>query len=204
MTVPVMVADEVWVVTSTVALLAPSGHRGDRLRAAALPEGRAAEFLAGRGLLRELLTAVRPRLAGRDVVTDAGGKPRLRECSEVGVSVSHSGGTVAAAVAVGRELGVDVQQPPETVSATLARRLLGEHARDLTELTAAGAAREVAWVWTAQEACAKACGEGLRGRPWSIDVPPGARAGRWGDYRWVALREHSAIPLSCAFARRRT
>ncbi|WP_329223598.1 4-phosphopantetheinyl transferase [Streptomyces sp. NBC_01485] len=201
---PVTVADEVWVAVAALDRVAPSGHRDDRLRAVALPEWRAAEFLAGRGLLRELLAAVRPRLADRDVVTDVRGKPRLRGRPGVGVSVSHSRGTVAVAVAVGRELGVDVQQPRETVSATLTRRLLGEHARDLTGLSAAGVAREAAWVWTAQEACVKAGGEGLRGRPWSIDVPQGARAGHWGDYRWVSLREHSAIPLSCAFGRRST
>lgn len=204
MKAPVSVEDGVWVVTASVTEFAPSVHRDDRRRAETLPEWRAAEFLAGRGLLRALLTTVHPRLADLEVVPDPRGKPRLRGHPGIGVSVSHSRGTVAAAVAVGRALGVDVQRPEETFSPALAHRLLRERAADLADLPAARAAQELAWVWTAQEACAKADGDGIRARPWSIDVPPGAREGTWGEYRWVSLRDHSPIPLSCAFTDRFT
>jgi 4'-phosphopantetheinyl transferase len=54
-------------------------------------------------------------------------------------------------------------------------------------------------VWSVQEACVKATGSGLSGRPWSIDVPPGRGRGRWRAYRWVSFRGQSAVPLSCAF-----
>lgn len=200
MTAPRAVADGVWVITEEISGARPSAHRDDLLRAAALPEWRAREFLAGRGLLRRLLTAVRPELASGAVVPDAHGKPWLRACPEVGVSVSHSRGRLAAAVAVGARVGVDVQRPGATVTASFARRLLGETgAEALAGLPAARAAEEVAWVWTAQEACVKADGQGLAGRPWTVGVAPGSRFGRWGPYRWIALRGISATPLSCAF-----
>ncbi|MFJ9413731.1 4'-phosphopantetheinyl transferase family protein [Streptomyces sp. NPDC101227] len=199
MTSPLMVADQVWVTTTTEDHIAPSTHRDDLRRAAALPDRRAREFLAGRGLLRETLAALRPALADADITTDPRGKPRLRGHPGVGISVSHSHGALAAGVAVGRAMGVDVQRPGTSVTASFARRLLHRHARRIAALPPARAAEEVAWVWTAQEACVKASGAGFAGRPWTIDVPPGAPTGRWGDYRWISLRDRSALPLSCAF-----
>ncbi|MFH8569981.1 4'-phosphopantetheinyl transferase family protein [Streptomyces sp. NPDC017993] len=200
MTAALMVEDHVWVSTSAVGRVAPSAHRDDLRRADALPEWRAREFLAGRALLRELITEVRPALAAAGITTDPRGKPRLHGHPTVGISVSHSGGAVAAGVAIGRDLGVDVQRPDSAVTPSFARRLLHGHAHRITALPPARAAEEVAWVWTAQEACVKAGGEGISGRPWTIDVPPGARAGSWGDYRWLSLRDHSPLPLSCAFS----
>ncbi|NBH07026.1 4'-phosphopantetheinyl transferase superfamily protein, partial [Amycolatopsis sp. SID8362] len=69
----------------------------------------------------------------------------------------------------------------------------------VTALPRARRAREFAWVWTVQEACVKAAGTGLGGRPWSIDVRPGALSGRWGGFTWLSLRTRSPVPLSCAF-----
>lgn len=200
MTAPIEVACGIWVTTTTADRAAASTHRDDRRRAAALPEWRARELLAGRGLLRQLLAAVRPGPAGAEIVPDRRGKPWLRGHPDIGISVSHSRGTLAAGVALGRAVGVDVQRPDPAVRASFARRLLGTHAGRLTALPPAAAAEEVAWVWTAQEACVKADGAGLAGRPWIIDVPPGARSGRWRSYRWLSLRDHSSTPLSCAFA----
>lgn len=204
MTAPIEVAEGVWVTTTTVDRAVPSTHRDDRRRAAALPEWRAREFLAGRGLVRQLLAAVRPGPAGAEtaraeIVPDRRGRPWLRGHPGIGISVSHSRGALAVGVAQGRALGVDVQRPDPAVSASFARRLLGAHTGRVTALPPAAAADEVAWVWTAQEACVKAAGLGLAGRPWTIDVPPGARSGRWRDYRWLILRDHSTTPLSCAF-----
>ncbi|MEU9119880.1 4'-phosphopantetheinyl transferase superfamily protein [Streptomyces sp. NPDC048506] len=200
MTLPIEVADRLWVRTTTADRVAPSTHPDDLRRAAAgLPEWRAHELLTGRALLRELLAAVRPDLAGAEVVPDRRGKPWLRGHPGVGISVSHSRGALAAGVGLGRSVGVDVQRPGAFVTPSFARRLLGEHTGRLAGLPPARAAEEVAWVWTAQEACVKASGAGFAGRPWTIDVPPGARSGRWGDYRWLSLRDHSATPLSCAY-----
>ncbi|MGW1376001.1 4'-phosphopantetheinyl transferase family protein [Streptomyces sp. NPDC002446] len=198
MTAPIEVADRVWV-TTAADRPASSTHRDDLRRAAAMPGWRAQEFLTGRALLRQLLAAVRPALAGADIVADRRGKPWLRGHPGIGISVSHSDGALAAGVAVGRALGVDLQRPGARVSASFARRLLGAHAERIAGLPPARAAEEVAWVWTAQEACVKATGTGLAGRPWTIGIPPGARSGRWRDHRWIALREHSTTPLSCAF-----
>ncbi|MFI9048302.1 4'-phosphopantetheinyl transferase family protein [Streptomyces sp. NPDC053427] len=199
MTTPLLVADQVWVTTATEDRIAPSAHRDDLRRAAALPDRRAREFLAGRGLLRDTLGALRPALADADITTDPRGKPWLHGHPDVGISVSHSQGAIAVGVAAGRALGVDVQRPGTSVTASFARRLLHEHARRIAALPPERAAEEVAWVWTAQEACVKASGAGFAGRPWTIDVPPGARSGHWGDYRWISLRDRSPLPLSCAF-----
>ncbi|MFJ8673257.1 4'-phosphopantetheinyl transferase family protein [Streptomyces sp. NPDC093589] len=200
MTTPLLVADEVWVATTTADRITPSAHRQDVRRAAALPDRRAREFLTGRGLLRETLAALRPALADADITTDPRGKPWLRGHPDVGISVSHSHRAIAVGVAAGRTLGVDVQHPAPSVTATFARRLLHDHVGRIAALPPARAAEEVAWVWTVQEACVKASGAGFTGRPWTIDVPPGARTGRWGDYRWISLRDRSPLPLSCAFS----
>ncbi len=199
MTAPIEVADRLWVATATEEGTAPSTHRDDLRRAQRMPGWRAREFLTGRALLRELLATVRPALAGADVVADRRGKPWLRGHPGIGISVSHSDGALAAGVAVGGALGVDLQRPGARVGASFARRLLGEHAEWIAALPPARAAEEVTWVWTVQEACVKATGAGFADRPWTIDVPPGARSGRWRDYRWMALRDHSTTPLSCAF-----
>jgi 4'-phosphopantetheinyl transferase len=60
---------------------------------------------------------------------------------------------------------------------------------------------EFAWIWTVQEACVKAAGTGLAGRPWSIPVGLGQREGHWLGHRWLSLRDDSAVPLSVAHAR---
>ncbi|MEV4443064.1 4'-phosphopantetheinyl transferase superfamily protein, partial [Streptomyces sp. NPDC049577] len=127
------------------------------------------------------------------------GEPRLAGHPDVGISVSHDGDTVAAAVAPGRRVGVDVQQPPSGPHERLVRRCLRERAEQLAALPPDGRAEEFAWVWTVQEACVKAAGTGLAGQPWAIDVPLGHRRGRWDDYAWVSLRDTSTTPLSCAF-----
>jgi len=98
-----------------------------------------------------------------------------------------------------RRVGVDVQLPPPEVSDGLLRRCLRDRAGELTALPQAVRAREFAWVWSVQEACVKADGTGIAGRPWSIDVPVRPRSGRWRDLTWLSLRDHSGIPLSCAF-----
>ncbi|WP_406067784.1 4'-phosphopantetheinyl transferase superfamily protein [Streptomyces sp. NBC_01020] len=196
------VADRVWVAEAAAGRTPPSTHRDDLRRAALLPEWRAREFLAGRGLLRRLITAVHPAADGARIAADERGRPRIAGLPGVGISVSHSGGAVAAGVAVGRAVGVDLQQPAESVSALFARQVLHGHADRVTALPPERAAEEVAWVWTVQEACVKASGAGVSGRPWTIDVRPGSRHGHWGAYRWISLRDRSQTPFSCAFSTR--
>ncbi|WP_238995377.1 4'-phosphopantetheinyl transferase family protein [Streptomyces cyaneogriseus] len=197
--VAVPVARGVWLAAGDGRDLPVSTHPGDRRAARSMPGGRAREFLTGRGLLRRLLAQVCPGAADAPVLAGPDGAPRLHGHPGLGVSVAHDAGTAAAAVAVGRAVGVDVQHPPHRPSRALARRLLGERAAELDALPAPAAARELAWVWTAQEACAKATGRGLAVRPWTIDVPPGARSGRWRGLSWHSPRDRFGTPLSCAF-----
>ncbi|EOD65290.1 4'-phosphopantetheinyl transferase family protein, partial [Amycolatopsis vancoresmycina] len=154
----------------------------------------------GRHLLRRLLRRVRPELAALPIRTDPAGKPRLAGPPDLpGITVSHDGDRIAAAVCAHGDVGVDVQLPPAQLADSTVRRCLGRHAPVLAALPRAWRAREFAWVWTVQEACVKADGTGLAGRPWAIDVPPGAVSGRWGGFTWLSLRARSPVPLSCAF-----
>ncbi|WP_424186715.1 4'-phosphopantetheinyl transferase family protein [Actinokineospora sp. G85] len=193
------VADRTWV--GVAPLLGAQGppHPADAAAAAAMAPWRAGEFLAGRHLLRAALRELFPRAADSGVRAGENGKPYLADRHDLGISISHDGGVVAVCVAEGRAVGVDVQQPPAALHRALARRCLRGAAAELDRLPERAAAAELAWVWTVQESCVKATGEGMSGCPWSIDVPSGRGRGRWGDYEWVSLREQSAVPLSCAF-----
>lgn len=191
------ITDGVWVLcrSDRTATDTAKPHRDDLAQAEGLPAWRAKEFLAGRATLRRLIREVRPDLADTAVRTDAQGRPCLVGHPDVGVSISHDGGLSAAAVAPGRRVGVDVQLPPDEPSEAILRRCLKQHAAQVEELPAPERALELAWVWTVQEACVKAAGTGLAGRPWTIAVTPGHRHGRWGRYRWTSLRDSSLIPL---------
>ncbi|NBE50592.1 4-phosphopantetheinyl transferase [Streptomyces sp. YC537] len=194
------VAPKVWVAGGRGRRWAEAEpHPLDRETAAGAPPWRVAEFRASRALLRHLLRATLPGLADAAVTADAQGRPVLDGHPETGISISHDGDAVAVALAPHRKVGVDVQLPPDTAPESLLRRCLGAHAPEVIPLPEGRRAAELAWVWTAQEACVKAEGSGLSGRPWAIDVPPGGRHGRWDAFTWVSLRGRSRTPLSCAF-----
>ena len=190
-------ADGVWVVITHDPV--PSIDPHDLASTANLPPWRRRERLSGRGVLRALLRQVVPDAAGAEVLSSANGRPALAGFPEVGVSVSHDAGVAAAAVAVGRGVGIDVQRPRTPLSERMIRRCLRERARDLDGLPMAERAVELAWVWSVQEACVKAEGTGIGGKPWAIDVPVRPRDGRAGTLKWVALREQTDVPVSCAF-----
>ena len=194
----------VWVASATRADLGdPPAHAGDLAEAGTRPGWRRAEFLAGRHLLRHLLRRIRPDLAALPLCADPAGKPRLDAGGEdlalPGITISHDEDRIAAAVCAHGDVGVDVQLPPERLTDSAVRRCLGSHAPAVTALPRRRRAKEFAWVWTVQEACVKAAGTGMAGRPWSIDVPPGAVSGHWGGFAWLSLRTRSPVPLSCAF-----
>ncbi|MBT2383216.1 4'-phosphopantetheinyl transferase superfamily protein [Streptomyces sp. ISL-11] len=172
----------------------------DLAGAGRLPGWQAAQHLAGRSALRHLLTARFPEAARARVVYGPHGRPELAGLPRIDISVSHDGELGAACAARDRAVGVDIQHAPEVLRPGLLRRCLKQHAPVLDRLPPARRNLEFAWVWTVQEACVKAAGTGLSGRPWAIDVTPLTRLGSWGAYRWVSLREHSPVPLSCAFA----
>ncbi|GAA1287551.1 4'-phosphopantetheinyl transferase family protein [Saccharothrix xinjiangensis] len=195
--VDVQVHEDVWVRVAEGSTGPP--HPADARAAVGMPPWRAREFLAGRGVLRDLLAAVAPWARDAEVAATATGKPVLAGVPGVGVSVSHDGGAVAAAVALRRAVGVDLQRPPAELPAGVVRRCLRERAAELDRLPEAERAVELARVWTVQEACVKAEGTGLAGRPWAIDVPARPVSGRWRRFGWVALRDAVDVPLSCAF-----
>jgi 4'-phosphopantetheinyl transferase len=164
-----------------------------------LSAGPRAERLAARALLRLLLAAELGRTAGATpIAAHDGGQPRLPEWPEVSVSLSHDAGMVAAALGRGVPVGVDVQVPVPAPPALLRRCCAPAVRAALARLPEAARDREFAWIWTVQEACVKATGAGLAGRPWAIPVPAGRRTGRWADLRWVSLRGHTRIPASVA------
>jgi len=119
---------------------------------------------------------------------------------EIGVSLSHSNGWVAAAVCPDGPVGIDVQTPFQP-SGGLIRRCCSQSARSaLAALPARTRDLEFAWIWTAQEACVKATGQGLAGRPWNVPVDVAQRHGQWNDVIWQALRDDWPVPISCARA----
>ncbi|NIL58638.1 4'-phosphopantetheinyl transferase family protein [Salinispora arenicola] len=177
----------------------PSAHPTDRRAMASQPAWRRAERLAARGLLRQLLSEIAPESAQARLVPTRNGKPMLAGWPTVGVSISHDGSAVAAAVAVDGQVGVDVQLPIHRPSDRIARRCLRERAPELDDLPPDQRALELAWVWSVQEACVKADGTGIAGRPWAIDVPVRPHTGRWGRLRWIALRDNCTVPVSCAY-----
>ncbi|MFI7513534.1 4'-phosphopantetheinyl transferase family protein [Micromonospora echinofusca] len=165
-----------------------------------LPAGPRAERLAARALLRLLLAAELGRTAGATpIAAHDGGQPHLPEWPGVSVSLSHDAGTVAAALGRGVPVGVDVQVPVPAPPALLRRCCAPAVRTALDRLPEPARDREFAWIWTVQEACVKATGAGLAGRPWAIAVPAGRRTGRWADLRWVSLRGHTRVPASVAY-----
>jgi 4'-phosphopantetheinyl transferase len=194
-------APDVWVATGGLGQwVREEAHPDDRAVAASLSQRRTAEFLASRALLRHLLRLTVPERARTPIRADAHGRPVLDGDPGTGISISHDGTTIAVAVGHGRRVGVDVQRPLDSVPDGLLRRCLGPHTREVRPLPERQRAVELAWVWTAQEACVKAAGTGLPGSPWSIDIAPGSREGQWEQFRWISLRDRSHTPLSCAFS----
>jgi 4'-phosphopantetheinyl transferase len=175
-------------------------HPGDARAAAALPAPRAAEYIAARSVLRRLLADVAgPAAARLSIGARPGGQPYLPGRPDLAVSLSHGGGWVAAALGVGAAVGVDVQAP-EPVSTGLLRRCCTPAARaELAGLPVPARDREFARIWTVQEACVKAAGVGLAGRPWTIPVGVGQRTGSWRHYRWQSVPGCRAVPASCAY-----
>ena len=167
--------------------------------AARMPRSHTREHLAGRALLRRLLREVDgPDAATSPIATRERGQPYLVRRPETGVSVSHSGSWIAAGLCRRGAVGVDVQMPVSP-SRRLLERCCGASARSaLSRLSVRHREIEFGWIWTVQEACVKAVGLGIAGRPWTIPVEVGQSHGLWRDVTWISLRDLSSVPLSCA------
>ncbi|HXM58426.1 MAG TPA: 4'-phosphopantetheinyl transferase superfamily protein [Candidatus Dormibacteraeota bacterium] len=175
----------------------------DRVHAAAATTSVLAETREGvavRALLRTLLARVAgERAATTPIAARPSGQPYLPALPGVEVSLSHAGVWMAAAVHTGGgRVGIDVQ-PALTASDRMVTRCCTPAARAaLVGLPEPLRAVELAWIWSVQEACVKATGAGISGRPWTIPVEVGQTAGRWSDLAWSELRGWLPVPVSCA------
>jgi 4'-phosphopantetheinyl transferase len=116
--------------------------------------------------------AVRQILAGYDgsnpaelrIQAGENGKPYLLD-SPLRFNVTHSGERALLAVAVGRELGVDIEvvRPFVDVLALAARFLLPEEHQQLTMVPQEDQLQAFFCLWVRREAFLKATGEGLKG-----------------------------------------
>lgn len=148
--------------------------RADR----ALSDARRREYLATRGMLRELLAGYSGVPGGR-IALGVGlhGKPywagpRLKQ--GITFNVAHSQGLALFAVAVNREVGVDVEW--RRAWGAEATRLAGRFASvaergEIEAVSAPPRSEAVAGWWTRKEAYLKATGTGLARALDTCDVP---------------------------------
>ncbi|CAM5629098.1 4'-phosphopantetheinyl transferase family protein [Streptomyces narbonensis] len=119
------------------------------------------------------------------------------------MSLSHSSGWVAAAVAGDRDVGVDVQTPRAVGGCLLRLCCAPGDAEALTALPEEGRRREFAWIFTVQEACVKAVGTGFAGRPWTVPVTLGQRTGAGSRSVAAPRARREAVLACCAWTERR-
>lgn len=146
-------------------------------------------WAAARGILRELLG----RVTGEDprvlrFAEGPHGKPVLAGAGSIHFNLSHSGEIALYALALGRDVGVDVELPRRAVDhVTIARRVLGDREADhLATLDPAHREREFLRGWVRWEAVLKCRGTGIGAAdapaagpdPWvhDLDVDPPAAA----------------------------
>lgn len=167
---------------------------GERARADAFafPRERRA-FVASRGLLRGLLARLSGGTpAGQEIVTDEGGKPRLAgSCGQgrLRFNVSHSGALWACAVALHREVGLDVEEvrPDRAVNSIMMRYFSAAETDAILALPGGERAAAFHRVWTRKEAWLKARGLGIAIPLDSFEVTHAP-----GDARLLATRPDAA------------
>lgn len=178
----------------------------DQEAASERPPWRAVEHAASRTLLRALLREVGAYLDAGPIDTRPSGQPYLPDRPDLGVSLSHSTGWVAAAVGTHRDVGIDVQTPSRVVDRMLHLCCAAGDAEALAAMPEERRRREFAWIFSVQEACVKAVGQGFRGRPWNVPVALGQQAGEWEHerhrVRWRAPRGRHPLPLCLAWTER--
>lgn len=184
MTTPWPLADTVHLYTLTLphdsaeltrlsAFLAPAEiARAEALKSQALQRC----FRAGRGLLREILAGYLGLDASRvPLAIGTHGKPCLSGGGvELRFNLAHTGNDLLLALAVGREVGVDIEQidvgkPLETMA-----RLVFSHGEQAELARLAPSEREQAFYrgWVRKEACLKGCGKGFALPGSSFEVAP--------------------------------
>ncbi|MGW1625528.1 4'-phosphopantetheinyl transferase family protein [Streptomyces sp. NPDC002172] len=132
-------------------------------RAAALSGRRRPAFVASRLLLRHAAAhALGAAPADIDVARAPEGRPFLRGCEELDVSVSHTGDLAVVALSRSGRVGVDVESATRTVAGLGAEVLTAHELAALAQLPDPHRARALLRLWTLKEAYAKALGHGLR------------------------------------------
>lgn len=130
-----------------------------------------ASFIAGRYLLRRLLSAHAGTLPGEIVlVADEHGKLSLEGRDRPQFSLSNADGLVAVAVAAGCErIGIDCERADTKIEeVTLDTYCSLDERRWLDELPAHQRARAAVELWTLKESHLKALGVGLREDPRTV------------------------------------
>lgn len=154
-------------------------------------------YLAGRGLLREILANYLGAEPGQlSLGQGSHGKPFVAGQEDLRFNVSHAGASMLVAVADAREVGVDIEHVATDVSVEeLADTILSRpELRILNGLGRESSQAAFLVLWTRKEAYLKADGRGLSLPPRHIDVssPEGAVAlfdeltGEWtSSSRWT-------------------
>jgi len=179
-------------------VLAPDERvRAERLRR---PSARA-QFVATRAALRRILgRRIKVEPAKVEFRIRAGGKPELAGAgAESGwrFNVSHTDGLYLIALALGFEVGIDVERgwnPGVGELAGLVVRHFSPAERTLWESSSESEAMSVLLrIWTRKEAVLKASGLGLVEDLRSVDtVSPGLSQGRWGVIDWPVSAGYAA------------
>ena len=139
-------------------------------------EAAAHEFIASRGVTRELL-ALDCGCAPGDIAigTDAHGKPRLEHPRPgMAFNLSHSGGFCALATGGVARVGVDIETVRPTVGDLTASVFTPREAIRYAAIAPSEQMRAFFRAWVAKEAYLKATGEGLGGGLQSLEVDPAA------------------------------
>jgi 4'-phosphopantetheinyl transferase len=161
-------AVHVWVIrldlpVAAVAGLAEVLDDAERARAGALAQpGHRHRYTATHGAARVIIGDFAGVPAGQvEWSHGPNGKPELAgACRELQVSLSHSGRLAVLAIAVGRRVGVDVQQfPARTDVRRMAERFYPpDEARFVAAGGAAGRLGRFIQLWARKEACVKVTG----------------------------------------------
>lgn len=170
------------------------------------------EYITGQAALRSVLAHALGAASG-DIQYRRGpkGKPYLagsRGGAEIAFNISHSGGQVLLALALGGEVGVNLEQVnPRTGCERVARRAFsGREQAQLSRTTAAEARLHFFRLWTCKEAVVKCTGDGIHsgmGR-FSVDLAAnggGARISEaLGNQRKVLGYHVIPLPVGADFA----
>jgi 4'-phosphopantetheinyl transferase len=142
-------------------------------------------FILSRCFLRSVLSFYLGQ-EPQDIAIEAGpaGKPRLKGKPQSGLrfNLAHSGDVAVVAVAVSREVGIDVElirdpvPEPDAIRTYCSRRELAE----IDALAGRDLAAAYYRIWTRKEALLKATGEGLGGLSPDLDVCSGGLQRRHG------------------------